>query len=523
MPREAASRGSTIRQGSPSVRIVPSSGRTSPMSIFMSVDLPAPFSPRMPWISPRFSTRSTPSQATRLPKRLVMPWSSRAAAPLVVSGGRPIQIVLRSFSPQRALAVQVPVADRRIVRRSGAVGSSDDGIDDVCEVARTDTRVQLVEHGNLFVRGTGTELGSDNGADANVEVTRGALDGDAGKDVRENRLDVVSGVVLHHEVVVEGGALTGLGGAAAHHDQVVVVGESHDRVMRSAEERNHDVGTLGEGVVESLGGAHRVVEVEREGSGRNVGSAERHVHQGKTVLETRKGLLLEVEVAATQEYGSVDTLLLHQQPGGIAAGDPELGPTITGDQQSGRLLVIGTAVAVPEDVRKLLEQRRQRLGECTRPDSEDVDPLLGDVAQLVTGVRRVDPIDDDRGLEVVGRRDLFDLLDQGLIISPVVTRAVDGHTDQDLAVAVEVCVCGSRGSRRRHTVTAAADHHQCEHSGWGEYPAGPPIRRIHHRSRPPGWHMSWHRVIRRPPPRRSTDDTDQGEPGRLTTPQSAMN
>ena len=32
--------------------IWPASGRTSPIRIFISVDLPAPFSPRMPWISP---------------------------------------------------------------------------------------------------------------------------------------------------------------------------------------------------------------------------------------------------------------------------------------------------------------------------------------------------------------------------------------------------------------------------------------------------------------------------------------
>ena len=44
-----------MRTASPSRRISPASGRTSPISTFISVDLPAPFSPRMPWIRPRCS------------------------------------------------------------------------------------------------------------------------------------------------------------------------------------------------------------------------------------------------------------------------------------------------------------------------------------------------------------------------------------------------------------------------------------------------------------------------------------
>ena len=40
---------------------------TSPMRIRISVDLPAPFSPRMPWTSPRWRSRSMPSQATMSP------------------------------------------------------------------------------------------------------------------------------------------------------------------------------------------------------------------------------------------------------------------------------------------------------------------------------------------------------------------------------------------------------------------------------------------------------------------------
>src|SRR6186997_560168 len=41
--------------------------------MFISVDLPAPFSPRSAWISPRRNSKSIPSTASTLPKCLTMP------------------------------------------------------------------------------------------------------------------------------------------------------------------------------------------------------------------------------------------------------------------------------------------------------------------------------------------------------------------------------------------------------------------------------------------------------------------
>src|SRR5215210_8642138 len=46
----------------------------------MSVDLPAPFSPRRAWTSPARRSKSTRSLATMRPKRFVMPRSSSAAS-----------------------------------------------------------------------------------------------------------------------------------------------------------------------------------------------------------------------------------------------------------------------------------------------------------------------------------------------------------------------------------------------------------------------------------------------------------
>ena len=62
----------------PSASTVPSSARTAPYAIAASVDLPAPFSPTSAWISPGYSSRSTPSTACTAPKRLRTPRSVRA-------------------------------------------------------------------------------------------------------------------------------------------------------------------------------------------------------------------------------------------------------------------------------------------------------------------------------------------------------------------------------------------------------------------------------------------------------------
>ena len=56
--------------------IWPSSGLVTPKMIFINVDLPAPFSPKIAWISPGWITKSTPSFAVSAPYRLVMPVNS---------------------------------------------------------------------------------------------------------------------------------------------------------------------------------------------------------------------------------------------------------------------------------------------------------------------------------------------------------------------------------------------------------------------------------------------------------------
>ena len=78
MPYFLESSGESIDTSEPLMKILPSSGLYIPESIFISVVLPEPFSPRRARISPDFTVRLTPLFATTLPKVLVMPLISMA-------------------------------------------------------------------------------------------------------------------------------------------------------------------------------------------------------------------------------------------------------------------------------------------------------------------------------------------------------------------------------------------------------------------------------------------------------------
>ncbi len=89
MPAAIASPGPANCTGTSSTRICPSSGSYSPYSTFMSVLLPALFSPSRAWISPGSMTRSMWSLATRDPKTFVIPRSSSfTGLPLLVLRSR---------------------------------------------------------------------------------------------------------------------------------------------------------------------------------------------------------------------------------------------------------------------------------------------------------------------------------------------------------------------------------------------------------------------------------------------------
>src|SRR5581483_2903796 len=102
IPASRASRGEANATGVPRRRISPSSGRYSPVRMFDSDDLPAPFSPSSACTSPSAASNRTPSFATTPGNRFVMSRSSTAGG--MEGGGRSRS----SARPVVRLALRVP-------------------------------------------------------------------------------------------------------------------------------------------------------------------------------------------------------------------------------------------------------------------------------------------------------------------------------------------------------------------------------------------------------------------------------
>src|SRR5581483_7189742 len=83
MPSLVASPTERTVTRAPSMRISPPSGWCTPPRIFISVLLPAPFSPIRATTSPRLTETETPSSATTPGKRLSIPQSSRRGVGMV--------------------------------------------------------------------------------------------------------------------------------------------------------------------------------------------------------------------------------------------------------------------------------------------------------------------------------------------------------------------------------------------------------------------------------------------------------
>ena len=75
IPSCRASAGLRMRAGRPSTSIEPSSGSSIPLTMLISVDLPAPFSPRIARISPRRTSSEIPAFAVTPGKCFVIPVS----------------------------------------------------------------------------------------------------------------------------------------------------------------------------------------------------------------------------------------------------------------------------------------------------------------------------------------------------------------------------------------------------------------------------------------------------------------
>ncbi len=100
MPSLIASAGELIVAGTPSTSMVPSSGFWTPYRIFISVDLPAPFSPTMACTVPARTSMSMSWLAITPGKRFPMP--RRRTAMVSVSAGVAglVSVVVMAHAPK---------------------------------------------------------------------------------------------------------------------------------------------------------------------------------------------------------------------------------------------------------------------------------------------------------------------------------------------------------------------------------------------------------------------------------------
>ena len=107
----------------PKSRAWPSLAGSSPVSIFIVVDLPQPFEPTKPKISPRRIRKLTWSTATKSPKRIVRSFASMAvsASSPTSSGGITTGSCPRRFASGRS-AMNAASSESVPVRPSSSAG-----------------------------------------------------------------------------------------------------------------------------------------------------------------------------------------------------------------------------------------------------------------------------------------------------------------------------------------------------------------------------------------------------------------
>src|SRR6266850_3631807 len=128
MPSCCAARGVGMSTSAPFRRIRPASRWYTPASIFMSVDLPAPFSPTSAWISPARRSKRHPRSAWTPGKSLLIPSISTSRSPTasgttpptgrtgaVADPRRPRPVLARSFGLLVQQRGDVRVVDVRLV------------------------------------------------------------------------------------------------------------------------------------------------------------------------------------------------------------------------------------------------------------------------------------------------------------------------------------------------------------------------------------------------------------------------
>src|SRR5258705_149228 len=126
-------------------------------------------------------------------------------------------------------------------------------------------------------------------------------------------------------------------------------GSPADRTVGIAEVRVHRVGAVVDRRLQRRGGVGGVVEVVREGATLDVGVGVGRINRVHAEVERHVGLLLEAEVAATDEDHRVATFLLELETGRVAGRVADLATVVEALCQPWVGREAGTAVAVPED------------------------------------------------------------------------------------------------------------------------------------------------------------------------------
>src|SRR5580765_3882654 len=114
IPAASASRADRNCTAAPSSRMAPWYSACTPAMIFISVLLPAPFSPTRPWISPAFRVKSTSLRACTPPNVLQIPDSSSSGTPPASTSIGSLRRVARNQTGSDQEVIFHPLHARRV-------------------------------------------------------------------------------------------------------------------------------------------------------------------------------------------------------------------------------------------------------------------------------------------------------------------------------------------------------------------------------------------------------------------------
>src|SRR5438034_5746944 len=232
MPEPCAARGELRWTGCPSTKTRPVSGRCSPSSTRISVDLPAPFSPISAVISPALKATDTSRSACTAPKRLLTP-STETTGPVI--GGR-LRMKPPAMRPPAPEAKEsLGLATERVLELGEILAADQGGVLEI-------VLLHLLARGLVVERldGGGAVLGAVQPHRAAEARRLAGAEGLAGTGAIDTDADDI--LRLHAGI---------LGGAHAAKHAVVVAGKEYPlfRVRIGRQRRRHHIDRIDHGVV----------------------------------------------------------------------------------------------------------------------------------------------------------------------------------------------------------------------------------------------------------------------------------